>query len=389
MFLFLFSRFLRLRSALYGALFFAFFPGTQAETSIALFGPESEQEGLVTLLSGAGTVRTINGEELATVDSLAPDFLLIAPGAKVPPQSRRSIHRYREQRGNLILLEPTAFLYPARSEDAVSAVDFRNRESFSVRASAIGDKEPEVGLAETQTPDGSSNAIRVRTHQMGDGDVLLEIPLKDVRSPERNMLRFQARGSHGTGILYLSVRDRGGRRWIHFVDLDLEWNDYEVRMADFVRMSRDADGSERLVPEEANLLEVGMVSRILWPERDAEFSIGEVALARGVGEATVRSGEVALWEDQYRARGAFFPDWLQDPFEGTSTFRAANGSDGIYWEIPKPPYKRGRSDAPASTKLNAGDDLRRVLAAVESVEGDRKVVAEGRWFNDGPFAGGS
>src|SRR5690625_4032802 len=168
----LFSRFLRLRSALYGALFFAFLPGMQAETSIALFGPKSDQEELVTLLSDAGTVRAINNEELATIDSLVPDFLLIAPGAKAPPESRCAIHRYREKRGNLILLEQTAFLYRARSEDAVSAVDFRNRESFSVRASAIGDKEPEVGLTETQTPDGSSNAIRVSTRQMGDGDVL-------------------------------------------------------------------------------------------------------------------------------------------------------------------------------------------------------------------------
>src|SRR5690606_18817009 len=300
--------------------------------------------------------------------------------------------------------EPGAFAYPARLMDPVSVVDLGKREAFSVRTAAVRkEKEPEAEVWPERTADGAENAVRVTTKLAGDGDVLLEIPLGEAVSRERSMLGFEAKGDVGTEILYLAIRDKSGQRWIAFVDLGPEWRSYEIAMADFVRSQKEATGAEMLAPEEARSLEAGLVSRVLWGEKPAGFSIGNVVLGKSSREKAVRTAAIAPWRNQFAARNAFFPEWIWDPFWETEEVGTRSGvrffgksgketrglGRGKRWEAPRFPHERGRVHAPASTKLEPGEYQRRVLAAVLGEDGEEIPVVEWRRFNDGVFAGGS
>src|SRR5690606_11404865 len=90
-------------------------PASRDGTVLGIFADSQNFGNLAGSLHQDGLfIRPINAEELSTLDSLGIDFLIVGPEARVPPASRKAIHRFRTAGGNLAVLNPSAFQYPNR-----------------------------------------------------------------------------------------------------------------------------------------------------------------------------------------------------------------------------------------------------------------------------------
>lgn len=357
-------------------------PAAEPKPEIALFAPPESAGQIEQLFRQNGmTVRTLSEVDLLAVDAAAPDALVIGPGARVPAEGRPAIDRFRRAGGRLAVADPAAFQYPNTLQNPTPVIELSQTDVAKIHKGSRNGAEPHVEIRPTRTSSGSRNAVEIATRLVGDGDVFLEIPLRNARSPERSILGFEAKGGPGVSVLYLDIQDTGGRRWIAFADVDATWSKQEIALENFLPQTSDKEEPEFLNPAEIATLRVGMSARVLWTEQPGSFSIGNVVLGEGTRAKPVRTAEVSRWRVQIEAVKAPFPEWAWDPFLGA---RPIPGKSLV--EVPKPPHERGRRHAPASTQLAIDDVQYRALATTAGADGTRVTTAELRRYNDGPFA---
>ncbi len=359
---------------------------------IWIWGGEKKAVAMEASMRAAG-VEAVLLDDPARLDDLAdgeaPRGLAVAPGKRIPPGARPAVEWFLQNGGALMVWDPAAFDYSRELLNPISLADLSSGESHTLRrpGSSAVNPEPVVEGAVLAADGDRGAGLRVSTKLIGDGDVLVNIPLRGHRSAERAMVGFAAKGSEDVRILTLRLDDETGRTWIAFVELDFDWQTYAVPMADF--LPTDGDPVDQPDPETVRVFSVGMVSRVLWPEVAGEFSVADFVLGEESAHAGVRSAVPGAWRVQYAALGIDAPAWLRDPFAGSRPVKtetlnpvAPMGSaetrptavTGRVWSVPNPPHERGRERTELLDILMRDEQTRRVLFAAD---GGEPVVG---WF---------
>jgi hypothetical protein len=206
-----------------------------------------------------------------------------------------------------------------------------------------------------------------------DGELSVSIPLDAHRSPDRNVIRFDARGDYDIDTLRLTLEDDSGAQYVAFVDLTRDWGRYSVPMADFVKVG-DSKDPALVDPAKVRRLSLGITYKVVWKDVKGSFSLGPVSLAKASRFAGVPSSSVTKWRILYPRSGAPFPGWVIDPFldarrlTGPAAMRPAGGQHIVSgefgrtasaWQVPSPPYFRGTEDIEVRDELKR-TEMRRI-----------------------------
>ena len=363
--------------------------------------------GLVELYAGGGfEVVTLDDRALERLPEAGVSLLVIPPGAKFPAAARRALSDFLRNRGSMAVLAPTAFDYAPGCTDPllVTALAEGGRDYRLVTA-APGD----TAVSWEAIPGaGGAVGMHIATNRVGLGDIVVEIPVAEVRDPDRTVLCFAAKGGYNVDILYLRLIDLSGQAWFSFVELDREWKQYAVSLADF-RLRSTEPGTADAVIDPANIgrLTMGMARSLLWTERPGSFGIGPVYLGSGSARELVPTSEVLKWRVQFEHYGIRPPEWVVDPFldaeryEGDLSVRAvdsgrviplpAAGGRSAVWRVPPPVSERGREDVTLQEVFQDRHDVRRIPLLEIVGEGGRVIgnAAEIRLFNGGYYRGSS
>ncbi len=362
------------------------------------------------ILEEAGySVDLLDTAGAATVDESATGVVVIPPGARFPAGARRALDRYRREGGNLVVLEPRAFDYSVEAANPVTLLDFDEADDYRLREPMSSDVNPEpvITAYRIEVPGTESTGLHVETKLIGDGNVLVEIPMESHRRENRSVLGFHTRGDFDVTILYLAIRDTRGRDWVSFVEMDREWGYFEVPLANFLPAADDLEsGVDRLDPAEADRLSIGMNRWILWPEVGGSFSLGPVTLLEPAAGVAGTTSSVSPWHLQHERAGAAHPFWIDDPFLDSRPLDGAVRVEATPWgerlasfsqavsgelrSVPPPASERGRERTELIEVLDRDDVQRRPLLEARDADG-RPVgtVAEVRHFNGGRYAGSS
>lgn len=246
----------------------------------------------------------------------APDLVIIPPVEFLDPGQRDAIDVYRRNQGNVFWLGPDATRYEAVMRDPVTVFTPGSTSYTMIRptASAVN-PTAEVTHSVYSDADLGSDALAVWTRLVGDGNVLVEIPLSGFRAPDRSVLRIEAKGEYDMDILYLVAIDTAGRQWTAFRHLPQTWSEITLSLADFIRSENGGDAVSGLQPGELDRLRVGIGRFAIWPEVSGAFSLGRIQLGREASGRMVPSGELASWRVQLTRFGMEVPPAWNNPFQ--------------------------------------------------------------------------
>lgn len=263
-----------------------------------------------------GNVVVLPDNEWSPQGPSAPDLVIIPPVDFLDPEHRDAVETFRRNQGNVFWLGPDATRYEPVLRDPVT-VFTPGSTSYSMLRPTVSAVNPtaEVTDAIYSDPDLGTQALAVWTRLVGDGNVLVEIPLASFRAVDRSVLRFQAKGEYDMDILYLVAIDTAGRQWTAFRHLPQTWTDITISLADFIRSENGGDAVTGLQPADLDRLRLGIGRFAIWPEVSGAFSLGRVQLGREASGRMVPSGELASWRVQLTRFGMEVPPAWNNPFQ--------------------------------------------------------------------------
>src|SRR5690606_17665461 len=93
-------------------------------------------------------------------------------------------------------------------------------------------------------------------------------------------LTFKAKGNAYMDLLALEISDKAKNKWLTFVPLSQEWEEYSVSLADFIPQGWKSGGEmyPLLTPARVDSLAMGANLVTVWKEKPMAFGIAEVAL---------------------------------------------------------------------------------------------------------------
>jgi hypothetical protein len=336
--------------------------------------------------------------------AVADGKLIVAPpGKRLTEAERSGLDAFRRNGGAVLLLDPLSMDYRPRIRDQIMVFD-----PGSTPYNLIKPTQSQVnGAAEISTrlkdaPDPIGKGLEVTTRLIGDGDVFVELSLSGTRAAERSVLRFFAWGEFDVDIIFVSIDDTAGKRWLTFRRLEPGWNEIVLSMADLLRDGGSGEpGVSGLHPEAADKLRIGMARYALWPEVGGTFALGPVFLGGEAGGNYIPSGELTEWRLQSGRYKVNVPSEFQDPWHhgqsrsGDALHPALDRDQvlarplGTLMAVPPPAPERGREDTELRDVLARDRYFRRpVLEARDRGGVSAGPVAEIRYFNGGPYSGG-
>lgn len=337
----------------------------------------------------------------------SPRTVLIPPGTRLDPDVRLKIDRHRRNSGLVIWLSPEAVDYSPEIQDPVEVFTPGTTSYTMIQPSSSQvNPAPEVIHEVYNDGDLGQSALRVWTRLIGDGNVMVEMPLGEYAHPDRDTFRIWARGEYDMDILYLIAIDAQDRQWTAFRQLPMEWTRLQVPFADFLSdLNDDNVGLPGLNPADIRRLRMGIGRFIVWPEVQGAFSIGPVELGSSGMEHPVPTGEVSewhvqyarfnmdvssAWRDPYRT-GRWLPGSHIHPVDGDPDAAPLAAPLASLREIPAPPTERGREATQLRDILDRDHYFQRPLLELRRADSDEKagIAAELRHWHGGEFAGSS
>src|SRR5690606_13436343 len=151
------------------------------------------------------------------------------------PESRRQLSQFLETGGHTIVVGPRAFDYTPAPVKGVALGSFDDPQTYQVeyperkRVSRTASVAEPERMEVVRGPDGRS-ALSFRTYLRGMKDFLVRLDAAKVRSPERSVLRFWARGDAYMDLLAIEILDTKGGRWFGFVPLGSDWAQHAISL---------------------------------------------------------------------------------------------------------------------------------------------------------------
>lgn len=397
----------------FGAFGFWFvtFPGAVAAESIAVYGAALARSAAFQqeLRHEGFEAAELDDTGLAQLPASAARLVVIAADAPCPPASRLALTRFLAGRRHVIVVGAANFDYTPQPVRGVPAVDLTEASRYRIlqpagsSANARYLVEP-ARVTATTTPAGQP-ALEFRTSIRGMSDVALRFSATGVRSAQRTVLAFWARGDSYADLLAIEAVDLAGGRWIGFVPLAPEWRRHVLSLADLLpRGWRDAGQSPpQLEPDKIATLSLGLNAATIWREKPMAFSVGAIELAEEAAGRFVPTSALPALRVPFQENDTAVPSWLFDPFHGARSAGAtatplvaadtgaASGPVSAAWlcpppEVPHPGVQMG-TDTKRGSSTIAAREQRRIPLWRAATAGNEGLVGELRVLAGGPNAG--
>ena len=270
------------------------------------------------------TTQSAGASLLSELESRQHRVVVLAPETPLPPQTRSALSRHLQAGGHVVVVGAQAFDYAPRPIRPMPISRFATPDGYRViqperKSASRSVRRPEPArVAKLTGPDGRP-ALGFRTYLRGMDDFLVELDASAVRSAQRSVLAFWARGDSYMDLLAIEIRDTQRKRWFGFVPLGAAWKRHSISFADFLPegWSNADEPYPLLKPESIVSIGLGTNLSTLWPEKPMSFAIGTVDLAEDAsGFYTPTSALLAL-RLPFLESGITIPAWLFDPFVGT------------------------------------------------------------------------
>lgn len=316
--------------------------------------PEAAYQAWAETYSGLATVLP-NADWLA--GNKTGNLVILPPALKLSEEYRQPLDQHLASGGTVLYAGSRAINYDPQIRQPVRVFN-PGQTSYTLRRPTSSQVNPEAVVTESVYSDDEigGEALRIQTQLIGDGNVLVEIPLADYASSDRSVLRFWAKGEYDMDILYLVIRDIDGNDWTGFAQLDNGWRKVTMSFADFLRN----DGfSGKMDPENVQWIRMGIGRFTVWPEVQGAFTLGPVEIGEASESDMVRSGDLYNWRVQFARYGIDVSPIYRDPlwhsirkpglFLSENSFIQNSGSiisapmDPPVL-VPSPAAERGRED---------------------------------------------
>lgn len=275
------------------------------------------------LLSKGFQLRLLTLEELKNVSVKQGHLLILATDTSIHPDIRRTIDKYLQTGGNIILAGEKGFDYSPVPVLPVSLVNFEQPETYTVvhpqRKMKFGSLEKE--RIEVISSGSNKKALEFSTKHRGMRDVMLETSLKGKRSSFRSVITFRAKGNAYMDLMALEILDVQGRKWYNFTSITPEWKEYAVSLADFIpeNWTNENDAYPLLRPENIDTLRMGVNLITVWREKPMYFAVADICLAENASRFYTPTSALKRMKVPYLENDIKIPQWLFDPmFQGQS-----------------------------------------------------------------------
>lgn len=319
-----------------GLFLFSFLSGAAGlrAGSILIIGDAlGKSEVFADRLRSAGfTPRVVNASALEELDASRDALLLVASDVALPPESRLWISRYLAAGGHVVVVGPRAFDYtpsPVRGVALGRLDDARAYQIVYPQRKRVS-TTPSVAETERMTvvdgPDGRP-ALSFRTYLRGMRDFMVEFDASGVRSRDRSVLQFWAKGDAFMDLIAIEIVDAEDRRWFGFVPLRAEWTHHAISLADFIPEGwSDPDAPCPLLdPEAVTSIALGTNMLTVWTEKPMTLELGTVKLAENANGVYAPTSAVRYVRLPFRENDITTPSWLFDPFARTRSVEAVHG----------------------------------------------------------------
>lgn len=264
-------------------------------------------------------VRDILADDLLKIHPDQGRLLLIGGDNPCPPESRHAISQYLAKGGNLIVAGASSFDYTPKPIHPVAVVDFSNSNDFKIiepaRKPRLASMEQPV-IQSIDLPSGTTKGLTFYTKERGMRDVYTQFSIAAESSAVRSVLTFKAKGNHYMDLLALEIKDRDHQRWMAFVPLSLDWENYTLSLADFVPQGwKSAEEMYPLLdPAKVDSLSMGTNLVTVWREKPMAFGIADVALCENETGVYAPTSTLNTLQLPFQENGTASPRWIVDPF---------------------------------------------------------------------------
>ena len=311
---------------------FMFFPiMLSAQERILVFGEALNQSTALKkeLEEKKMEVRNITADALSDISVDQGRLLLIGEDTPCPPESRPAISKYLANGGNIIVVGPASFDYGPKPANPVAVVDFANSSDYRIieppRTPRLASMDKPV-IQTVDLPNSTGKGLEFATEKRGMRDIYAQFSIAKEAAPKRSVLTFKAKGNHYMDLLSLQIKDRDNKKWITFVPLSLDWEDYIVSLADFIPEGWDAaDKAYPLLdPSRIDSLAMGTNLMTVWREKGMAFAIADVSLCENETGIYAPTSALRPLSLPFQENETTLPQWIIDPF-----FQSTSRKDAV------------------------------------------------------------
>src|SRR5690606_34911575 len=118
-------------------------------------------------------------------------------------------------------------------------------------------------------PSGGGKGLTFSTKERGMADIYAHFSVAARASAARSVLTFKAKGNAYMDLLALEISDKDKNKWLTFVPLSQEWEEYAVSLADFIPAGWKSEGEmyPLLHPAQIDSLAMGANLATVWKEK--------------------------------------------------------------------------------------------------------------------------
>ncbi|MBD1422813.1 hypothetical protein H8B21_14650 [Sphingobacterium chuzhouense] len=264
-------------------------------------------------------MQPITANSLSDISVDQGRLLLIAGDTQCPAQSRQAISNYLTKGGNLVVIGEAAFDYTPKPIKPVVAVDFGNSNNYQIieppRKPRLASME-KPAIQTVNLPNSMGKGLEFSTKEKGMRDVYAQFSIAAQSAASRSVLAFKAKGNHYMDLLSLQIKDRDNKKWITFVPLTLDWEEYTVSLADFIPEGWNASEEmyPLLDPNRVDSLAMGANLMTVWREKAMTFAIGDVSLCENETGIYAPTSALLPLTLPFQENDITFPKWIIDPF---------------------------------------------------------------------------
>jgi len=260
--------------------------------------------------------KELSDEELISFTFPKGSLLLVDGGHPVPPKSRPALYQLRQNGGQLVVFGTGAFRYGPLPDKAIPIVNLSDSSQYRIerpvrRIKAASFEEPVI---ETIITDKGTTGLSVRTEHRGMPDIMIHLTPGAAAANRRSVLTLSARGNVFTDLLSVEVTDRSAKKWLGFIPIGKEWQDYCLSFADLIPEGWNVAMGEYplLRPEEIMDIALGTNLLTVWREQPMEFAISDVALAEDTSGYYVPTAHNLPLRLPFYENRTQVPSWLLD-----------------------------------------------------------------------------
>lgn len=258
----------------------------------------------------------LHDDELALFTFPKGSTLLVDGDQPMSPESRRALYQLRRNNGQIFVFGKGAFHYSPLPHRSVSLANLADSSQYRIarqvrRIKAASYENPVI---ETIVTDRGTTGLSFRTERRGMPDILVHLKPGDKATNSRSVLLLRARGNVYMDLLSVEITDRYARKWLGFIPIGKQWQDYSLSLADCIPegWNKANECYPLLSPADIRDIALGTNMLTVWREQPMEFAISDVALAEDTSGYYTPTGHNRSLRLPFAENNTCIPSWLLD-----------------------------------------------------------------------------